>query len=322
MSLKPSDAIVKKFNEYYVFCKIKYQAHLKAAEKYDALYIYTGTPIIILTTLTTILASYNVVQVGQGLAIAAAIVSCITTVSQALASFLEFKVKYTSHLNVSNKYILLARFIETEFYLPYNSSNPDDLSDEVVKTLFTKITTDLINIQDGEPCLPSDISEKNYAQTSFGVGTISDVLINLVSTRDEINQISQPAQFAQTPIIQNRQYTQNLDQTSNRSSYVQMQPLQFRSPLDLDTLPRTTSLNVQQPILSSTNKLPPDESVTLSRTPHVKPYKIVTIDPNVSIYREIVNNDAEQKKAESIEGSIDESIDTDTHSTSELVPMV
>lgn len=157
--MKLSENIITKINEYYATCIAKYQYHLASAQRYKSLYIYTTTPIIIFSSITTVLASYNGSGIDPNLAIAVAIFSGLTTIGQALASFVEYNTKYTSHFTVSNKFMNLARMIETEITVNYfNTIN--EVDDEVatqkyVKYLFEKIYTEFVTLQDGEPYLPA-----------------------------------------------------------------------------------------------------------------------------------------------------------------------
>lgn len=196
--------IIKKINEHYAFCKIKYQAHKKAAEKYNDLYNNTTIPIIILSSITTVLASYNGTPEYKWLATVVAIFSGITTICHALASFLEFKNKYQDHLVVSNKYIALARLIETELYVKYYSAEVDDA---YITNIFDKIYTELLNIQNGEPILPTDLSDVDYSKVHFGVGELDDVLIDIdiqprqSSVDEQTPLISPPLHLATQPFL-------------------------------------------------------------------------------------------------------------------------
>lgn len=156
--MKLSENIIAKINEYYTTCINKYTYHLKSAQRYKSLYVYTTTPIIIFSSITTVLASYNGNSIDPNLAIAVAIFSGLTTIGQALVSFVEYNTKYTSHFAVSNKFMNLARMIETEITVNYfNTVNdPDDevATQKYIKYLFEKIYTEFITLQDGEPYLP------------------------------------------------------------------------------------------------------------------------------------------------------------------------
>jgi hypothetical protein len=174
--------IVKKVNEYYTFCKAKHQAHIKAAEHFNKLYISTTAPTIVVSAITTIFASYNGMPNFQWLAIVVAILSGITTVLQALVSFFEFKNKYQEHMNTAIKYVKLLRDIEGDFYVNFYSNefaaNPN-LTDNYIRTFFVKMQTEFVNIQSSAPVLPSFISDANYANAHFGVSEVDDVLIEI-----------------------------------------------------------------------------------------------------------------------------------------------
>lgn len=167
--MKISQEILNKLNEYYEFCKTKHIKHLKIAEKYDTLYKYTTAPVIIISSLTTVLASYNSSIVDPRLAISVAIFSGLTTICQSLISFFEYNVRYEKHLNVSNKFINLSRAIETEMYTNYYFESEND---EYIKFLLEKIQKELTNIQDAEPYLPSSMRNKNCKEINDRTNTI------------------------------------------------------------------------------------------------------------------------------------------------------
>ena len=177
--------IIKKVNDYYTFCKVKYQAHTKAAEKFNALYINTTAPVIILSAITTLLASYNGIPNFQWLATVVAIFSGATTVGQALVSFLEFKNKYQDHHLTAMKYIALMRTIESDFYVNYYSqeiSSDPVLKEKYIKAFFEKIQIEFNNIQSSAPVFPSDIADMDLLTTKIGANEVDDVLIDIVET--------------------------------------------------------------------------------------------------------------------------------------------
>lgn len=169
--------IVKKINDYYTTCKLKYYYHLKAAEKYKVLYIYTTAPIIVLSSITTVLASYNGNIVDVRLAIAVAIISGITTVGHALVSFFEYNSQYQAHIVASNKFTNLSRLIETEFFTHYLNTSTSEETNIYIKSLFEKLYREFMNIQDNAPYLPTYISERAYPNVQYGAENINDVLI-------------------------------------------------------------------------------------------------------------------------------------------------
>lgn len=170
--------ILKKLNDYYITCKSRYYKHLKVAELYRNLYLNTTMPIIILSSLTTVLASYNGSVTDYRLAITVAVFSGLTTIGQALASFYEFNIKYESHLSISNKFINLSRVIETEIYTNYYNTSKIDM-EEYIKYLFEKIHKEFVNIQENELPLPNYINSKNFAGVRCGSNDINDVLIDI-----------------------------------------------------------------------------------------------------------------------------------------------
>lgn len=170
--------IAKKINDYYSYCKSKHYAHLKAAEKYKMLYNYTTAPIIILSSITTFLASYSINTSYFYLPIITAFLSGIITVGHALTSFLEFNIKHDTHLKVSNKYIDLAWTIENEFFLKYYNPNSDkEIDEKYISYLFESIHRDLTNIKAQEPCLPPSIADQSYLNNYYGLNDINSVLI-------------------------------------------------------------------------------------------------------------------------------------------------
>jgi hypothetical protein len=92
--MKLSEEIINKINDYYTSCKGNAYKHLKNAETYKTLYNYTNTPLIVLSSLTTILASVNGNYPLTQIAIATAVISGLTTILQAISSFYEYNKKY------------------------------------------------------------------------------------------------------------------------------------------------------------------------------------------------------------------------------------
>jgi hypothetical protein len=170
--------ILKKLNDYYVTCKSRYYKHLKVAELYRNLYMNTTMPIIVLSSMTTVLASYNGSVVDYRLAIAVAVFSGLTTIGQALVSFYEFNSKYESHLSISNKFINLSRMIETEIYINYYNTSKVDV-EEYIKYLFEKINKEFTTIQESELPLPNYINSKHFVGVRCGSNDINDVLIDI-----------------------------------------------------------------------------------------------------------------------------------------------
>lgn len=168
--------IIKKINAYYSYCKAKHYAHLKAAEKYKILYNYTNSPIIVLSSITTLLASYNINTSYPYLVIITALLSGVITIAHALTSFFEFNIKYENCLKTSNKYIDLVWFIENEFFLKYYTD--DEINEEYVINFFENIHKRLNSIQNNEPCLPPSIADQNYLNDYYGLNDISDELID------------------------------------------------------------------------------------------------------------------------------------------------
>lgn len=201
--MRLTNQIIKKINDHYTFCKVKYQAHKKAAEKYNTLYVNTTMPIIIISSITTILASYAVSDQYKWLGNYVAICSGITTVCQALSSFLEFKNKYQEHLLVSNKYIALVRFLENEITVNYDNLESDDIEqDEIyIKNLFERLKLELSNIQNSAPVLPAPWSDYDYSKVHFGIGEIDDVLIDINIDIGANNSIDIGANNENTPLI-------------------------------------------------------------------------------------------------------------------------
>ena len=187
--------VLKKINDNYADCIVRHNAHLREAIWYNNLYVYTTSPIIILSSVTTVIASYNGNINSQAIAIAVAICSGLVTIAQALSSFLEFKNKYQISLDVSNRYISLARMIESEFYVNYYNSNMDSSpeSEGYIRDLFKKIQNELYNIQIVEPSLPIIIERKDYesVKAQYELGCIHDALYNLKESNGCINNNTQ-----------------------------------------------------------------------------------------------------------------------------------
>jgi hypothetical protein len=179
--MKINKHILHKLNEQYLTCKTRYYKHIKAAEHYKNLYIKTTIPIILFSSITTVLASFNGNFMNMQFAIVVAGFSGLTTISQALASFLEYNTKFDGHTNSANKFINLARFIETEVYTNYysikTSTDEDDYT--FIKILMEKIQKEFSSIQDVEPYIPLRIQSKTYKNVKCGTSNIDDDLFEL-----------------------------------------------------------------------------------------------------------------------------------------------
>ncbi len=173
--------ILNKLNEQYLTCKIRYFKHTKSAEYYKNLYIRTTIPIILFSSVTTILASFNGNFMNEQFSIIVAIFSGLTTIGQALSAFLEYNTKYDLHMNTANKFITLARYIETEVYSNYYTIKESSDEDEYVfiKNLLEKIQKDFGLIQDIEPYIPSVIRNKIYKNVKCGTSKIDDDLFDM-----------------------------------------------------------------------------------------------------------------------------------------------
>lgn len=151
--------ILTKLDQHYVSCKLKYYKHMRAAEYYKKLYINTTIPIILFSTFTTILASFNGNFAERSFGIIVAVFSGLTTIGQALSSFLEYNVKYETHKNVSSKYMQLSNTIEKEAYAAFYENEND-----IIKYLFEKLKKELSVIQDMEPIIPDFIDKQSFRE--------------------------------------------------------------------------------------------------------------------------------------------------------------
>lgn len=169
--------VKRQINSYYTYTKIKYYTHLQAAMYYKSWYNYTTTPLIIISSIVTVLASYNGSYNDRYMAISVAVISGIATIMQATIAFFEFDSKATTSLLVSNKYITLTRYIENTFYTDY-IVNDKKISNDSMRALFNAIQTELTNIQSIEPTPPMHIENMDYSNHRYGIGKISDNLVN------------------------------------------------------------------------------------------------------------------------------------------------
>jgi|SRR6476661_3187774 len=177
-------ALNNKINEYYVRSKVKYQAHKKAAEKYNDLYYRTTYPSIIVSTIASSLASFNILNLAW-LAPIVAVVSILSTVIQSLTAFFEYKNKYQEHKIVSDSYMRITRSIEKYIYGEFFTEkiyNNVELREEYIKSFFDRINKDFNGVESKEPVLPSDIANLNILNTKIGNSEVDDVLIDMSDT--------------------------------------------------------------------------------------------------------------------------------------------
>jgi ABC-type multidrug transport system fused ATPase/permease subunit len=188
--MKLNNHILAKINDYYISSKVKFYAHARTAEIYNLLNIYLTLPVLIISTVNTLLASYNSnsTVIDPTVALIVAILSAATTIGHAVLSYFDYGTKYQTHMSSSNNYQSLTRLMETEIYTNiYNDIDGTEIEQQnYTKYLFDKIATELDNIQSSEPYIPTIISGKNYSMVVHGRGLLTDVLIDMPSsTMDE-----------------------------------------------------------------------------------------------------------------------------------------
>lgn len=289
--------IIKKINDNYTFCKVKYQSHTKAAEKYNMLYIYTTAPVIIISTITTILASYNGLSGVQWLAILVAITSGITTVGQSLISFLEFKNKYQSHFITAKGYMKLIQMLNSDFYPNYFSreiTSDPVLREKYVKTFFADFYTKLTNLQDVEPVLPPDISNLDLLNTRIGVNEVDDVLIEMQDLPHTI--INMP----NTPTMPDTSNTPNVLNGSSINSIPAGLSTQPTTPFGFHSNPTSnSSLIVQIPPRTSSQTTNTGQSQNQTATSN--PSDLTNYPPSISDSRQPSSMDIPNKTTPSID---------------------
>lgn len=163
-----NEHILHKLNEYYNLCKMKNFLHIKSAERYKNLYTLNTLPVIILSSTTTVLATYNSSNMGKYFSIAVATMSGLTTIWHSVNAFLEFNTRLEKHLLTANKYINLSRIIESEIYSNYYNSNI--VNQNVLQNIPNQIEESLSDehVNTNIPIM-SDFDEKNNIDIQLNI---------------------------------------------------------------------------------------------------------------------------------------------------------
>lgn len=152
--------VLEYIEEVRIRCNTRYKAHLKAALNYRKRYIRSTIPILILSAVTTLLTGISVKLESFGVGLAATIVSSLVLMGNSIAAFLEYNNKFNDHFTCANKYINLARYIETKVYGNYELFASGS-GEEFAKQMLSDVEKEMIAIQDIEPCIPLVIEKKN-----------------------------------------------------------------------------------------------------------------------------------------------------------------
>jgi hypothetical protein len=146
------DKLTNNLKKKYSKCLELHHRHSEAAEHYRNLYYYTNIPIIISSSVTTVVASFNGNFMNSELAIGVALLSGLTTIGHALTSFFEFGSKTDQHRNVANRYLIAAQTIDANICL--------NIDQPAMTELMLKMHKLIISIEETEPILPYHIKIK------------------------------------------------------------------------------------------------------------------------------------------------------------------
>lgn len=171
-----------KLNQVYVTCKIRYYMHMMSAARYKLYNTIATIPVIVLSTATTLLASFNTNNL-LALTITISVMSGITTVCHAVASFLQYSTLYAKHFATANQYISLVQYIETNYF-----TNQEKI--ESLSPILLYINKQLINVQNSEPLIPISFSQQTYTSLIYNGIPITQPLIIDVETEQSIQNPS------------------------------------------------------------------------------------------------------------------------------------
>jgi uncharacterized protein YeeX (DUF496 family) len=141
---------------YYNQCKKQNSFHYESALYYRKLYIKYTIPVLILSSLVTVLSTFNTKSENNiPLSICIAVFSGVLTASQSLMAFLEYGERSNNHKNTLLNYNNLKRNIK-KYLLLYEFSDTD-ISLKEIKNIIETIHKDYSNIENTEPLVPFHI---------------------------------------------------------------------------------------------------------------------------------------------------------------------
>jgi len=148
-----TESSLDKFEELLKCCKRKVLLHNTSSAYFSKWYRYITYPNIILSTVLTMLTTYNTSTYETTLVYYIAGLSGLNNLITGFSSFWEYSKRADSHNNSALQYSDLSRQITTELFLPINERNP-------IKYDFDVFSLLLQNIEGSEPSIPKFIQNK------------------------------------------------------------------------------------------------------------------------------------------------------------------
>jgi hypothetical protein len=143
--------IIILFNEYIHTCVIKRKLHLYTARYYSKINTFITVIIFIFGSLTTGIASLNVITSESGKSLSIAILTAVLTIFTQINDRLKYNIKSNEHLNSANLYSNLARKIEIQLFQSNN---------EHINKCFEIFHKEFNNIEITEPLIPQFVEKK------------------------------------------------------------------------------------------------------------------------------------------------------------------
>lgn len=141
-----TESTVGKFEELLKICRHKTKLHYKASIYYAKWYRYITYPSIFLSTLITILTTYNTSGYNPDIAYWIAAISGINSLVTGFSSFWEYSKRSSLHTSTSLQYSDIKRQITTELFLPIGQRNSIKYDFDVYSLLLHNIESTELHI--------------------------------------------------------------------------------------------------------------------------------------------------------------------------------
>jgi len=133
-----TETLNKKFNSYVLFCYQKNEEHNAASIYFSKLYRLITYPLLVLSSVITMLASLNVSNDIEYLDIYIAVLTGLYSVIHSISTFVEYGNRSKCHEHTSNQYLSLARSLESQlFFETSKREHPRVMYEIVSRELFT-----------------------------------------------------------------------------------------------------------------------------------------------------------------------------------------
>lgn len=145
-----TESVQDKFEEILKSCKKKVILHNEASSYFVKWYNWTTYPSIFLSTVLTVLTTYNSSIQDEEIGLTIAGISGLSTLFYSLSSFWEYGKRSEKHVQASLQYASLVRSLTAELFLPVEDRNSTHYC-------FDIYSMQLSTIEASEPSIPKFI---------------------------------------------------------------------------------------------------------------------------------------------------------------------